>query len=63
LANTRREAYHLQEWPTFEVTVLPTSYIFNKVGGQTQFELECIHQNGAAVIKSNGEPTKWEIVR
>ena len=63
LANTKREAYHLQEWPTFEVTVLPTSYIFNKVGGQTQFTLECIHQNGADVIKSNGEPTEREIVR
>lgn len=63
LANTRREAYHLQEWPAFEVTVLPTSYIFNKVGGQTQFTLECIHQNGADVIKSNGEPTEREIVR
>lgn len=63
LANTSREAYHLQEWPTFEVTVSPTSYIFNKVGGQTQFKLECIHQNGADVIKSNGEPTDWDIVR
>ena len=63
LANTRREAYHLQEWPTFEVTVLPTSYIFNKVGGQTHFTLTCTHQNGADVIKSNGEKTKWEIVR
>ena len=63
LANIRREAYHLQEWPTFEVTVSPTSYIFNKVGGQTQFKLECIHQNGADVIKSNGEPTDWDIVR
>ena len=63
LANTKREAYHLQEWPTFEVTVLPTSYIFNKVGGQTQFTLTCTHQNGADVIKSNGEPTEWKIVR
>lgn len=62
-AYIRREAYHLQEWPKFEVTVLPTSYIFNKGGGQTQFELTCTHQNGADVIKSNGEKTEWEIVR
>ena len=62
-ANIRREAYHLREWPTFEVTVLPTSYIFNKGGGQTHFTLTCTHQNGADVIKSNGEKTEWEIVR
>ena len=62
-ANIRREAYHLQEWPTFEVTVSPTSYIFNKVGGQTQFTLKCIHQNGADVIKSNGEESGIKIVR
>ena len=63
LANTRREAYHLHEWPKFEVTVLPTSYIFNKGGGQTHFTLTCTHQNGADVIKSNGEKTEWKIVR
>ena len=63
LANTRREAYHLQEWPTFEVTVLPTSYIYSKTGGTATFEVECTHQNGADVIKSNGEKTEWEIVR
>ena len=64
LANTRREAYHLQEWPTFEVTVLPTSYIiYSKTGGTATFEVECIHQNGADVIKSNGEKTEWKIVR
>lgn len=63
LANTRREAYHLQEWPTFKVEVSPTSYIFNKVGGQTQFNLTCFHQNGADVIKSDGVTKAGEIVR
>ena len=62
-ANIRREAYHLREWPKFEVTVLPTSYIFNKGGGQTYFTLTCTHQNGADVIKSDGAPTEWKIVR
>ena len=62
-ANIRREAYHLREWPTFEVTVLPTSYIYSKTGGTATFEVKCTHQNGADVIKSNGEKTEWEIVR
>ena len=63
LSNIRREAYHLEEWPTFEINVSPTSYIFNKTGGQTTFNLSCFHQNGADVIKSNGAPTEWKIVR
>ena len=63
LANTRREAYHLQEWPTFEVTVLPTSYTYSKTGGLATFEVSCIHQNGADAIKSDGATEAGKIIR
>ena len=62
-ANIRREAYHLQEWPTFEVTVSPTSYTYSKTGGPATFEVECIHQNGADAIKSDGETEAGKIIR
>ena len=62
-ANIRREAYHLQEWPTFEVTVSPTSYTYSKTGGPATFEVSCFHQNGADVIKSDGATKAGEIVR
>ena len=62
-ANIRREAYHLREWPTFEVGVSPTSYTYSKTGGPATFEVECIHQNGADAIKSDGATEAGEIVR
>ncbi|MBR5328111.1 MAG: T9SS type A sorting domain-containing protein [Paludibacteraceae bacterium] len=62
-AEVKREAYHLQEWPTFDVGVSPTSYTFGKAGGQTTFTLTCIHQNGANIIKSDGVTKAGEIVR
>ena len=62
-ANIRREAYHLREWPTFEVTVLPTSYTYSKTGGPATFEVECIHKNGADVIKSDGTTEAGKIIR
>ena len=62
-ANIRREAYHLREWPKFEVTVLPTSYIYSKTGGTATFEVECIHKNGADVIKSDGTTEAGKIIR
>ena len=62
-ANIRREAYHLQEWPTFEVTVSPTSYTYSKTGGPATFEVSCIHQNGADAIKSDGATNAGEIIR
>ncbi|MBR6550002.1 MAG: hypothetical protein IKT71_02220 [Paludibacteraceae bacterium] len=62
-ANIRREAYHLQEWPTFEVTVSPTSYTYSKTGGPATFEVSCFHQNGADVIKSDGATPAGEIIR
>ena len=62
-AEVKREAYHMQEWPTFDVGVSPTSYTFGKAGGQTTFTLTCIHQNGANIIKSDGVTKAGEIVR
>ena len=62
-ANIRREAYHLREWPTFEVTVSPTSYTYSKTGGPATFEVSCIHQNGADAIKSDGATKAGEIIR
>ena len=62
-ANIRREAYHLREWPTFEVTVLPTSYTYSKTGGPATFEVSCIHQNGADAIKSDGATEAGKIIR
>ena len=62
-ANIRREAYHLREWPTFEVTVSPTSYTYSKTGGPATFEVSCIHQNGADAIKSDGATPAGEIIR
>ena len=62
-ANIRREAYHLQEWPTFEVTVSPTSYTYSKTGGPATFKVLCVHQNGADVIKSDGDEPAGKIIR
>lgn len=62
-ANIRREAYHLQEWPTFEVTVSPTSYTYSKTGGPATFKVLCVHQNGADVIKSDGTTPAGKIIR
>ncbi|MBQ2290689.1 MAG: T9SS type A sorting domain-containing protein [Paludibacteraceae bacterium] len=62
-AAVKREAYHLLEWPTFEVGVSPTNYTFGKAGGQTTFNLTCTHQNGANIIKSDGVTKAGEIVR
>ena len=62
-ANIRREAYHLQEWPTFEVTVSPTSYTYSKTGGPATFKVSCVHQNGADVIKSDGKIEAGKIIR
>ena len=62
-ANIRREAYHLREWPTFEVIVSPTSYTYSKTGGPATFDLSCFHQNGADAIKSDGATKAGEIIR
>lgn len=62
-ANIRREAYHLQEWPTFKVEVLPTSYTYSKTGGPATFEVLCVHQNGADVIKSDDKTEAGKIIR
>ena len=62
-AKIRREAYHLQEWPTFEVTVSPTSYTYSKTGGPATFEVSCFHQNGADAIKSDGATPAGKIIR
>ena len=62
-ANIRREAYHLREWPTFEVGVSPTSYTYSKTGGTATFAVSCFHQNGADAIKSDGATKAGEIVR
>lgn len=62
-AKIRREAYHLQEWPTFEVTVSPTSYTYSKTGGPATFKVLCVHQNGADVIKSDGDEPAGKIIR
>ena len=62
-AKIRREAYHLQEWPTFEVTVSPTSYTYSKTGGPATFKVLCVHQNGADVIKSDGKTEAGKIIR
>ena len=62
-ANIRREAYHLQEWPTFEVKVSPTSYTYSKTGGPATFKVSCIHQNGADAIKSDGATEAGKIIR
>ena len=62
-ANISREAYHLQEWPTFKVTVSPTSYTYSKTGGPATFEVSCIHQNGADAIKSDDKTEAGKIIR
>ena len=62
-ANIRREAYHLREWPTFKVEVLPTSYTYSKTGGPATFEVSCIHQNGADAIKSDDKTEAGKIIR
>ena len=62
-ANIRREAYHLREWPIFEVGVSPTSYTYSKTGGPATFEVSCFHQNGADAIKSDGATKAGEIIR
>ena len=62
-ANIRREAYHLREWPTFEVGVSPTSYTYSKTGGPATFEVSCFHQNGADAIKSDDKTEAGKIIR
>ena len=62
-ANIRREAYHLQEWPTFEVKVSPTSYTYSKTGGPATFKVSCFHQNGADAIKSDDKTEAGKIIR
>ena len=57
-ANIRRLAYHLQERPRFEVTVLPTSYTYSKTGGTATFDVSCFYQNGADTITSDGTTEK-----